>query len=292
MNNTIHSIPPTSYQNDVTTPIHKNATGSSIHYVAQTDLGEVGISITDSSSRLASISEIHSRLELATAEPVIRTVEDWLGLSLDLELAKSHSDIPLMVSVAIPGKSSRKIGVHLPLPYWSVSGESVSTLEGGEFELEWPVYRATLSLSKFILSDEDLSSIRKHATVLVPDSFKTAWAPQLAIQAAGGCLESQIELPQITWQPTTEFLPLTITDINESPTDGVRGEIVCNCYVSSRMCLEIKDNLSEAINTQIHELGCVLLCADRIAASGALLPVGTGVGMRLTHLSSSITELK
>lgn len=278
-------------QSDVT---DYDKTGSSIHFVAASKTGEVGVSIYDSNGSLDSLSHIRSRLELYNVERVIRALEDSLGLSLDLIPVDVEPAAPLVLDITVAKNCNRKVSIRIPKEMWSQTTDLVRVFEESGFVSDWPVYYGKLLLVKLPLSIDDLHALKVKSTILIPDSFsktaKNSWTPKLIFPAMEGCIEGQFDPQQMYWRATSDFTSHVLPrNCSQSPEQEY-ADVICYCHLSSKECLNNRDQISVAVNALLNDLGCTIQCNDGKIATGVLMRIGQGIGIHITQISDSFNQ--
>jgi len=266
----------------------ENGVSQQLEFVAQTEVGEIGISVTGHDHAYSDISPLHSRLELSRLERAVRALEDWLGLSLDLELASVPLCAPHIVSMEMAGKTPRQIAVHLPIKSWPTGADTLDAFERCGLQLDWPICSSRLMLAELNLSAEDQSLLQKNATVLIPESYSPDWTPSLEIPALGALIEGQFDIPSVAWSAIANAVPVMPSDEQEGQVlADSRSQLFCYSSITTRMCLQNADPLSNCVNRKMDESGCLLQATDDLEVSGVLMPVGRGVGLHVTGLSKN-----
>jgi len=262
---------------------------SAKNYVAVTDYGKVGVSIINTTH--TGNSAVKRRLELVRIERVIRALEDWLGIALDLEFVDVPISAPHITTVRLSQPEPTLVAVCLPLKSWHLCKATTTPLENHGFELFWPRCHAKLLVNSLTIPDQELALIEEKSTILIPESFQQPWTLNLVIPAIKARLEGHLDINEMTWSASSDFISIDSSEYHQWEPEDDKQEIVSYCCFSTKVCVSDRQSVNRIPSQQISDTGCILNGIDSIDASGVLIPIGIGAGLHITRISTASTGI-
>lgn len=253
---------------------------NSLNYVAPTSAGHVGLTLRSDQPIVSDRSAMSKRLALGKVERLVRCVEDWIGIALDLAPIDTLVSSPHLVTICQRDKPQIKMDVYLPLALLHQI-ENTGQLDESSISFVWPVCFAKLVFGDFAISEDECALLDNNSTVLVPESFNPEWTPTLVIPAIDGLLDGQFDLSQSLWTPGAAYKPYT--ENGNADVQNRRVELAAYCHFTTRECIGSNDRLAAMVNKQLQERDLSLDVGEDVEVSGVLIAVGVGAGLHITR---------
>ena len=261
---------------------------SNIYYTALTVLGEVGITLSIPNAKFIDNSAISSQLYLGRLERLIRAIEDWMQIPLDLQATDVEPDLPHVLTITPESDPDISVNLHLPIDFIASSAENNGTLDAQNLQLHWTNCHVKVVLGHISVPDHESALITPQATVLIPQSFEQLWQVSLKIPKAHAQVFGQLQTPPMNWTSTGRIERY----ISEDPSVS-ENEIVTYCEFSMEKWLFEANSLNQVVNQKLTEQNISFYCSDGRKVIGMLLPIGNGAGIRVTQVipAQSVQEL-
>lgn len=236
---------------------------------------------------------LEAALALARAEPWLTRLEDWLGAGLSpLPVAPSASKEPegerggrtrggpRLGQHAVLFHETLRIGLQLPLAVLAGLGRP---LPEAFAEWRWRPVSCDLVLDAMALSEGDARQLRPGALLLLPASFTAAWQARLQPEGGeGGFFGARLQEARgrLCVSPTGEPVQPAGNDhaaVRFTARVAVRAPDLLGWTAGKPAAIDVPALLSPA-GVVVH---ATPLQSQRVLATGQLMPVGSGYGVRI-----------
>ena len=270
-----------------TTPVIRRIT-LNICYTALTVLGEVGFTLNIPNANFIDNSAISSQLYLGRLERLIRAIEDWMQIPLDLQPTDLEPDLPHVLTITPESDPDISVNLHLPIEFIASSAENNSPLDSQKLQLHWTNCHIKVVLGHISVPDHESALLVPQATVLIPQSFEPLWQVSLKIPKAHAQVFGKLQTPPMRWTSTGKIERYISEDTSVS-----EHEIVTYCELSMENWLFKANSLNQVVTQKLTEQNISFYCGDGRKVIGMLLPIGSGAGLRVTQIipAQSVQEL-
>ncbi len=268
---------------------------------AETPLGSVAFGICtndDGTAQAVTDPCLRAALRLGRAEALIRQLEDWLGVPLDLEpgAMPPPRDDHLRVTWTPPGSDTgaavKKAVMHLPLDALAHLAAPPAALAAA---MRWAALPCEVMVSNALVPHRQLALLEPGGLMLVPASFEPFWRCQARL-CAHPALAFSAELD--AGQQRLIFEPYASNTAHQpaahpaAETPAADAELV-DIVLRQRLPIAV-DRLTGWAEQPLFELGRTLAAFEveissprGVLAHGDLMPVGNGYGVFVRAITTT-----
>lgn len=287
--------------------LKEEAGSCSVFFTADTTYGAAGIRacMAGVANRGVKTSDALCALVLGVVEEKIQFVENWLRCVIDvvpgIEAPDQHARL---FTLKDKGRDGSSISVHLPFRHWRLIPTFDTLSLPAHWEICWHSYQGSLTLSQLLLSKADVASIEHGSVVLLPESFRPAWAAVLEIPALRVGMSGVFDEQHSRWcadgQIVALSVPESLLDADDSSASDPEasatrpGSAENTSRVSCPLSLSARDllNTSEAppvLRLPPHSLGQVQLSVhEGQLMGGAIAPLANGYALYVNAVNGRV----
>lgn len=229
-------------------------------------------------------NQLGQLVQLMQHEPLIRLLEDWLGIGLEFDMQASTVDITelphCLFSVCRSEFPGQRIDVSVDVPLWSHRCLLRQQLHNADYQVIWHDYHARLCFGTVPLTDNDYEHLNQGAIILLPPSFEAEWKVDLAVPRLSYQQNGLLVKDPFCWHGLLDF-PRADNSLCKPSSHEVAG---CYFEVSTETLVSDAANLNLSINETLSNAYSMIRGRDGTRACGQLLPVGDGFGLRITQV--------
>lgn len=133
---------------------------------------------------------LHDALRLADAEPLLATLEAWLGEALDPAPCDAPTQPAGLLAEVVHGVAA-PAGTRCWLPIEPLRARSAPASMRGD-DLHWQALRLDVELDRFDLPASERAKLAVGRVLLLPGSFATNWRALLFDDARGLCCRARV----------------------------------------------------------------------------------------------------